>query len=156
VELDKINTLDEKIGTELKESAAKMKQMGDDLEMFKDLKTLRETSEQRERDLVEQKKGSEVKAVAMKEKHAAALAKYNELKDQLAKDDTAVGLDELELKMRHHEQTVYVLSEYIDTKGAETMFEPIAEECHTIMAQINAETVRVLAEQPVFMAQAGY
>merc|ERR1711988_1596327 len=73
-------------------------------------------------------------------------------KDGLAKDDVAVSLEELELKMRHHEQTVYVLSEYIDTKGAETMFEPIAEECHNVMAQINAETIRVLAEQPVFMA----
>jgi hypothetical protein len=117
IELEKINTLDEKIGTELKESAQKMKQMVDDLETYKDLKTLREKSEQRERELSESKKQSEVKSIGMKEKHSAAAKMYNDAKEKLTKDEVAVSLDELELKMRHHEQTVYVLSEYIDTKG---------------------------------------
>jgi len=155
-ELEKINTLDEKIGTELKESAQKMQQMTDDLEMYKDLKTLREASEQRERELVESKKQSEIRSVAMKEKHAVASKKYNELKENLKTDEVAVALDELELKMRHHEQTVYVLSEFIDTRGAESMFEPIADECHHTITLINEETKRVLAEQPVFTAQQPY
>ena len=36
------------------------------------------------------------------------------------------------------------------------MFEPVAEECHNTMAQINAETIRALAEQPVFTAAQPY
>ena len=38
------------------------------------------------------------------------------MKGALASDEVATSLDELEQKMRHHEQTVYMLSEYIDTK----------------------------------------
>jgi len=67
-----------------------------------------------------------------------------------------VALDEYEQKMRHHEQTVYMLSEYIDTKGAETHFEPIEQECRNTMEVINAETIRALAEQPVFTAAQPY
>ena len=78
---------------------------------------MREKSEQRERELSESKKQSEVKSIGMKEKHSAAAKMYNDAKEKLTKDEVAVSLDELELKMRHHEQTVYVLSEYIDTKG---------------------------------------
>ena len=79
---------------------------------------------------------------------------YEGIKAALGADEVAVSLDELEQKMRHHEQTVFMLSEYIDTKGAETAFEPIAEECHATIALINAETIRVLAEQPVFAPMA--
>ena len=86
--------------------------------------------------------------------HAKLKKKYEEVKAQLAGDEVATTLDELEQKMRHHEQTVFMLSEYIDTKGAETAFEPIAEECHATIALINAETIRVLAEQPVFAPMA--
>ena len=52
--------------------------------------------------------------------------------------------------MRHHEQGVYVLTEYIETKGAESLFEPIAEECLNLMQGINTECIKVLAERPVF------
>ena len=40
----------------------------------------------------------------------------------------ATALEELEAKVRTHEQTVYVLTEYIEAKGAESLFEPIADE----------------------------
>jgi len=151
VELEKINTLDEKIGLELKQLNEKMESMTSELETFKDLKALRENSEQRERNLIKAKKDSEAKSVTMKQEHTKLKKRYDEIKTTLGADEVAIALDELEQKMRHHEQTVYMLSEYIDTKGAETMFEPIAEECHNTMAQINAETIRMLAEQPVFM-----
>ena len=61
---------------------------------------------------------------------------------------SAIAIDELEQKMRHHEQTVYVLTEYIETKGAESLFEPVAEECLNIIGNVNAETIKVLLKQP--------
>lgn len=93
----------------------------------------------------------------------------------------AKQIDDLEQLMRTHEQTVYMLMEFIDTKvcvrahtafacelihpcmqscapsqGAETMFEPIAEECHNTLTLINAETIRVLQEMPVYSAATPY
>jgi len=156
VELEKINTLDEKISLELKQLHEKMQTMGTELVTFKDLNTLRDSSAQREQQLISSKQTSESQAVDHKASHLQLKKQYDELKAALAKDEVATSLDELEQKMRHHEQTVYMLSEYIDTKGAETMFEPIAEECHNTMAQINTETIRMLAEQPVFTAATAY
>ena len=52
--------------------------------------------------------------------------------------------------MRHHEQTVYLLSEYIETTGAESLFEPIAEDCLGIIGNVNNETIKVLQERPIF------
>ena len=58
-------------------------------------------------------------------------------------------IDELEQKMRHHEQTVYVLTEYIETKGAESHFEGIAEECLGMLQNVNTESITQLKERPV-------
>ena len=52
--------------------------------------------------------------------------------------------------MRHHEQTVYVLTEDIETKGAESHFEGIAEDCLKMIHGINAETIQDIKERPVF------
>jgi len=156
VELEKINTLDEKITLELSQLNEKMETMTTELVTYKDLPMLRDSSAQREKDLVQAKKTSDQRSLTFKDQHVALKKRYEEVKASLSSDEVAVSLDELEQKMRHHEQTVYMLSEYIDTKGAETMFEPIAEECHNAMALINAETIRALAEQPVLTANAAY
>ena len=51
--------------------------------------------------------------------------------------------------MRHHEQTVYVLTEYIETKGAESHFEGVAEQCLGILGEINGECIQALKERPI-------
>lgn len=156
LELEKINTLDEKISTELTQLNEKMEKMASELETYRDLSALKAQSEQKEKELVKSKAAALKRGEAKKGEHAATKQKYEELKAKLAGDEVATSLDELEQKMRHHEQTVYMLTEYIDTKGAETMFQPIAEECHHATTAINAETIRVLAEQPVFSLQQMY
>merc|ERR1712166_321996 len=77
-------------------------------------------------------------------------AKYEEVKAQLARDALAVQIDELEGRVKHQESTVYALSDYIETKGAESHFEPLAEDCSRLIKLLNTETIRVLAEAPVF------
>jgi len=156
VELEKINTLDEKISLELRQLNEKMASMATELVTFKDLPALRESSAKRETSLKDAKTSAEAKMVAFSEEHVQLKASYDDIKAELVKDEVAVALDEYEQKMRHHEQTVYMLSEYIDTKGAETHFEPIEQECRNTMEVINAETIRALAEQPVFTAAQPY
>jgi len=154
LELDKIETLDEKITLELQQLQEKMNTMASENEVHSDIRALKESSASKEEELIARKAHAEARGKDMKVQHAKLKKKYEEVKAQLAGDEVATTLDELEQKMRHHEQTVFMLSEYIDTKGAETAFEPIAEECHATIALINAETIRVLAEQPVFAPMA--
>ena len=54
--------------------------------------------------------------------------------------------------MRHLEQTVFLLSEYIDTKGSQTNYQPVADQCMNTLKQVNKETIDVLAAAPVFNA----
>ena len=146
--------------------------MSSELVTYKDLPTLRESSTQREKDLIASKQLSEEvrlsprthppsarephspgrlrfqtharplirnpshhrltytirshtsrrvsqRSGTFKESHASLKKQYEEIKAALGADEVAVSLDELEQKMRHHEQTVYMLSEYIDTKVSE-------------------------------------
>jgi len=51
--------------------------------------------------------------------------------------------------MRHHEQTVYLATEYIETKGVESNFEAIAEQCLGMLQNINNETITAIKQRPV-------
>lgn len=150
VELEKINTLDEKISAELTQLNERMSAMTSELVVFRDIPVLRESFTRRREDLKRSTAEANALIETKKAEAAAAKATSDELKASLSKDSIAVAIDDLEQKMRHHEQTVYVLSEYIDTKGAETMFEPIAQQCANLVSQINAETIRALKETPIF------
>ena len=44
----------------------------------------------------------------------------------------------------------YVLTEYIETKGAESHYEGLAEECHHMLQQVNQEAIRAVSERTVF------
>jgi len=150
VELDKIETLDEKISVELTQLETKLETMASELEVFDDLPRLRAEAERQRAEAAQKKEQALSSIEALKEEAKKAKKAHDDLKRQLAKDEVAVAIDELEQKMRHHEQTVYLLTEYIEIKGAESHFEGLAEECHHMVAQVNNESIRALKEAPVF------
>jgi len=155
VELDKINTLDQKISTELTQLQDKMRTMKEELGVFSDLKTVKALSADQRETIANSLHKANAAAARAKEKSAELKKRYEEVKLKLSGDETHGALEELEQKMRHLEQTVFLLAEYIDTKGAETEYRPVADECINVLSLINQETVSVLAEQPVF-AMPGY
>jgi len=150
LELQKINMLDQKIELELQEKREKMATMERELEGFKDLQKLKSDAARRSDELSAQKDAATARASSVKEQAKKLKAKYEETKAQLAADPLAVQIEELEGRVKHQESTVYALSDYIETKGAESHFEPIAEDCSRLIKVLNTETIRVLAEAPVF------
>uniref|UniRef100_A0A7S2FJH9 Uncharacterized protein n=1 Tax=Haptolina brevifila TaxID=156173 RepID=A0A7S2FJH9_9EUKA len=152
VELEKIETLDEKILTELAQLSEKLSSMNAELQTYDDIPKLREMAEDQKSKAQQSKAEAESKIGALKQRSAEAKKHYDELKAKLSGDELATSLDELEGQMKHHMQTVYVLTEYIETKGAESIFEPIAEECLNLLQGINTESIRVLRDRPVFSA----
>ena len=149
-ELEKIETLDEKIGAEIVQLEEKLKAMEEELVVYEDLNALRHKAAQQRSDALAAKADAEGKIGALKARAAQAKKNHDDLKDKLAKDDVATALDELEAKIRHQEQTIWVLTEYIETKGSEAFFEPVAEECLNIIQGINAETISVLQQRPAY------
>ena len=150
LELQKISMLDQKIEVELQEKRAKMEQMASELDELNDLKKLKADAARRSDELTQRKDAASARRGGVKEEAKKLKAKYEEAKAQLAADSLAVQLDELEGRVKHQESTVYALSDYIETKGAESHYEPIAEDCSRLIKVLNTETVRVLAEAPVF------
>ena len=44
---------------------------------------------------------------------------------------------------------MWVLTEYIETKGAESHFEGVAEECLGMLNNINNESIQALKDRPI-------
>ena len=132
------------------EKREKMVSMEREVEEFKDLKKLKADAQRQSEELRMKKEAAQGRKQGLKEEAKKHRAKYEEIKASLASDELAKKIDELEQRVKHQESTVYALSDYIETKGAESHFEPIAEDCTLKCKALNTETIRVLAEAPVF------
>ena len=53
-------------------------------------------------------------------------------------NETAKVLQNLEQKLRHHEQNIFHLQEFIELKGRETDFQSQKEDCGRIIDDLNA------------------
>lgn len=149
LEFEKIESLDEKISVELTQLTEKLSTMETELVTYEDIPKLKADAERAKREAADKKAKANSNMAALKQKASKAKKAFEGLKQQLSSDDVAVALDELEQKMRHHEQTVYVLTEYIETKGAESHFEGIAEECLGMLQTVNNECIQAIKERPV-------
>lgn len=150
LELEKIESLDEKISVELTQLGDKLTSMESELAVFSDIPKMREDCERQKQEALAKKADAEAKIGMLKQAAQESKKKYDVLKKQVSNDPVATSLEELEGKMRHHEQTVYVLTEYIETKGAESHFEGLAEDCLKMIHGINAETIQAIKDRPVF------
>jgi len=149
LEFEKIESLDEKISVELAQLEEKKATMEKELVVFEDIPKLKADLERAKEEAQLKKQHAKRGIGELKSRAAESKKKYDDLKQQLSKDDVATQLDDLEMKMRHHEQTVYVLTEYIETKGQESNFEGVAEECLRMLQSINNETITAIKERPV-------
>ena len=123
---------------------------------FGEARPFQSVAERSRADAVRRKAEAEGKMDELKAAAAAKKREYEKLKHQLERDSVAAEIDELETKMRHFEQTIYVLTEHIETKGAESNFEVIAEECLQMIGNINNESIQALKERPIFSQAAAY
>jgi len=156
LEYEKIESLDEKIAVELGQLEEKKVTMEKELVVYDDLAKLRSDSERAKEAAMLKKQHAQNTIGELKAGAAQKKKEFDKVKQQLSNDDVAVAIEELEAKMKHHEQTVYVLMEYIETKGSESNFEGIAEECLIMMQKVNAETITAIKERPVFSQASMY
>jgi intraflagellar transport protein 74 len=148
-ELQKIDTLDEKISVELRQLAERMASMSSELDTYRDLKSLKETSRRRREELSAAKQQAIGRSGGLKEEARRARARHDELSSRLTADALAVELDELEQAMRSHEERVFSSSDFITARSLETKYQPVADDCARFVRTLNQEVVRGLAQQPL-------
>jgi intraflagellar transport protein 74 len=137
MELEKINTLDTKINVELTSLNDRMKTMREELITFQNLDGLRDAAEARKKQLKVLKAHMSTHKEALKLQVQNLAAKYEARKQKLTESESASSLEALEQKLRHYEQNIFNLSEYIESKTRESEYEPLRKECESMITQLN-------------------
>eukprot|EP00520_Triparma_pacifica_P000984 CAMPEP_0118662112 /NCGR_PEP_ID=MMETSP0785-20121206/16645_1 /TAXON_ID=91992 /ORGANISM="Bolidomonas pacifica, Strain CCMP 1866" /LENGTH=557 /DNA_ID=CAMNT_0006555609 /DNA_START=46 /DNA_END=1716 /DNA_ORIENTATION=+ len=124
-EMEKINKLDEKIGVELTQLKEKMETMKTEMKEFEDIEGLRNRATFTKDELEKLREKYMTRRGAIKQQVAALSAQVDANKKALLMNETSKNLTSLEQKLRHYEQNIFSLKEYVETKGRETDFETL-------------------------------
>jgi intraflagellar transport protein 74 len=141
-ELEKIDQLDKKIALELNNLTVKMASMKDQMLVFKDVENLRDLSDSSRRYLLDLKQQYLRRRDAVKRLLGPLSSSYDRLKNGLLESETGKTLESLEQKLRHYEQNIHHLREFIETKSRETDFRALKDQCGRLLDEINAAVIK--------------
>lgn len=158
VELEKINTLDEKIIIELTSLNEKIDSMKGDMHEFGRVSELRDGADRTGQYLQSMKRKYVSRRDAIKQQVHIVSGAYEQKKAALAENDTAKQMETLEGKLRHYEQNIFHLREFIETKEHETNYLPVKDECNRLIDDLNKRAIKTTANAApsVQAAFAGY
>lgn len=149
VELEKINTLDEKIAIELNSLREKIETMNSEMREFGHLQELRDGADRSRRQLQDMKRGYVGRSDAIKQQVNMVSAQYEQKKRNLAENDTARDMETLENKLRHYEQNIFHLREFIAAKEHDTNYLALKDDCNRMIDDLNRRTIKTTAEAPM-------
>merc|ERR1711988_32297 len=138
-EMEKIKNLDEKIQIELASLTTKIESMQGEMVEFEDIDGLSRRAQQTVEYLNRLLKQYQSRRESVKQQVAQLTSKYEGMKKELQSSETWKKLQALEMKLRTYAQTIFALQEYVETKGRETDFESIKENCNSIVEKLNQE-----------------
>lgn len=137
-ELEKIDNLDKKIELELGSLQKKMVSMKDQMETFKDVQALRDAAENTRNYLLAEKNKYAKRRDSMKRQTNAVSKELEKTKSAMKNSSKFRALKGVDDKMRHYEQNIFQLKEFIETKGRETDFRALRDDCGRLLDELNA------------------
>merc|ERR1711907_642414 len=66
---------------------------------------------------------------------------YERLKSENSRSEVASSLDELEQKMRHYEQNIFQMKEYVTQKEMSTDFRELKKKCGDLIDELNKKII---------------
>lgn len=141
-ELDKINTLDDKISVELTSLNEKIESMLGEMGTFAEIDDLRKQASHSKEHLHRMKGKYIRRRDSIKQQVQLLSTKYEQKKNALVENDTAKSMEALEQKLRHYEQNIFHLREYIQTKEHETDFQKMKEDCSRMLDDLNQRVIQ--------------
>jgi intraflagellar transport protein 74 len=136
-ELEKIKNLDKKIDDELKSLRERRTTMTEELKKFGNIPQLREEAETNKRNMLARKRRLDGSRKSLKQQVQLLSSEYDKQKQALATNESAGALEALEGQLRHHEQNIYHLKDFIDRKEAETDYTGVYQEVSEQVYDIN-------------------
>ena len=139
--MDKINTLDDKIAAELKQLADKIEGMEEGGKSFDDIEGLRTRATLTKTELEKLREKYVARKSAIKQQVSGLSSQVEASKKSMAVNETGKNLASLEQKLRHYEQNIFSLKEYVETKGRETDYESVKREVMRMVGELNGKAV---------------
>lgn len=136
-ELEKIDQLDAKIGTEIAGLQEKISQMNAEMGEYKTEDELKQASVQAKKDLLVENSRAKKAREAIKIQVALLSADMERRTKELQASDTYKKIEGWEQKLKTHAGAVFTLQEYIQTRKRESDFEGLLKECTDVTKQIN-------------------
>lgn len=143
-ELQKMNNLDKKIADEsanLKEDMARMQK---ELEQLGDIETVKDQFYAQKGDLEAQTVAAERRGDTMAENNLFYEEKHEQLERELRGKDAHIEVETVQKSLRHYNQNVYSLEEFIQGKSADGDYKILAGETMEMVSQINSLLVESL------------
>lgn len=141
-ELEKINTLEDKIKLELTSLTEKMDTMTEELTKFTRLDLLKEEAETFRKKLEKDRVVLAKRAKVLKTSMAERSTKHDAKKAQLRENDTFMNIEKLEQKVRVLQKGIHEVGDYIKSKEAETDISPMVKEITNMVDDVNEDLMR--------------
>ena len=68
--------------------------------------------------------------------------KHDTKKNQILQSNIYATLNDIEKKLIANESQIYGIQQYIESKGAESNYQPAFQECMSICNDINSDTIK--------------
>jgi len=143
-ELEKINSLDKKISLELKSLKAKIEQMNTDMNNFKGEEELKEDAKNAKNELRKEMQRTKKVRDSIKQQVQLLGHAYEKKKRELDGNETMKRVDGLEQKLRTYSQTVFTLTEYIDSRKRESDYNGISKQVMETTSKINKYIIEAI------------
>lgn len=143
-ELEKINTLDKKISMELKSLKGKILQMNTDMNNFKGEDELKEEAKNAKNDLRKEMQHTKKVRDSIKQQVQLMGHAYEKKKRELDGNETMKRVDGLEQKLRTYSQTVFTLTEYIQSRKRESDYNGISKQVMETTGKINKHIIEMI------------
>lgn len=136
--LTKFRGLDERISKETEEINKRMTTMRDELtNKFNDIEGFRQKGQQQIYDFQALKESLRIKKEHLTHEVRSTQTKLDTKRQMLNDNPNHKALEKLETDLSQNEQTIYSIRAYIDSKGAETNYKPVLDECSRLTREIN-------------------
>lgn len=126
---------------ELGQLNEKMSTMKGDIGQFDDIEGLRARASFTKDELEKLREKYTSRKSAIKQQVGVLSALVEGEKKAKKVNETAKNLESLEQKLRHYEQNIFSLKEFIATKGKETDFESLKETCSQLVTKLNVQAI---------------
>ncbi|XP_068603996.1 intraflagellar transport protein 74 homolog isoform X2 [Brachionichthys hirsutus] len=143
-DLEKVQQLEGKITEELSGLKERVSGMEAELDVCRDLETLKRTAEEKKRRLQEERLALTQRLGSLKQLLDEVNGTHEALKARLQDNETHAQLANLERKWQHLEQNNFVMKEFIASKSQESDFESVAKKVYQQVAEHNKSLVDAL------------